>query len=162
MPVTEVVRDPDALTLTVTARFDAPIERVWQVWSDPRQLERWWGPPDFPATVTEHELVPGGAVAYFMTGPDGVRHGGWFGVRAVDAPRALEVETAFADADGTPLRHAGTATMRVTLSEVAGDGTQMVIATAWDSPEAMEQMLATGMEAGLAAAAGQIDALLEA
>ena len=39
---------------TITARFDASIERVWRIWSDPRQLERWWGPPSFPATVTEH------------------------------------------------------------------------------------------------------------
>jgi uncharacterized protein YndB with AHSA1/START domain len=52
MTVISVVEDADARTLTITARFDAPIGRVWQVWSDPRQLERWWGPPMYPATVT--------------------------------------------------------------------------------------------------------------
>jgi uncharacterized protein YndB with AHSA1/START domain len=41
VPVISVVKDADARTMTVTARFDAPIGRVWQVWSDPRQLERW-------------------------------------------------------------------------------------------------------------------------
>ena len=48
MPVISVVKDGEARTLTVTARFDAPIARVWQVWSDPRQLERWRGPPSIP------------------------------------------------------------------------------------------------------------------
>ena len=67
MPVISVVKDADARTMTITARFDAPIGRVWQVWSDPRQLERWWGPPRYPAKVTEHDLAPGGTVAYAVT-----------------------------------------------------------------------------------------------
>ena len=98
MPVISVVKDAEARTLTITARFDAPIDRVWQVWSDPRQLERWWGPPMYPATVTEHDLAPGGTVAYAMTGPEGERHGGWWRVRAADPPHKLEFESGVADA----------------------------------------------------------------
>ena len=52
MTVTAVHKDPDALTLTLTAEFEASPERVWQLWADPRQLERWWGPPTWPATFT--------------------------------------------------------------------------------------------------------------
>ena len=61
MTVTGVHEGPRALTMTVTAEFDAPVERVWQLWADPRQLERWWGPPTYPATVVEHDLAPGGS-----------------------------------------------------------------------------------------------------
>ena len=161
MPVISVVKDADARTLTTVARFDAPIGRVWQVWSDPRQLERWWGPPTYPATVTEHELAPGGTVAYAMTGPDGDRHGGWWRVRAVEPPHELEFEDGFADADGNALPDAPTAVIRVALSELPGGGTQMIITTTWASDEAMEQALATGLEAGMTAAVGQIDALLD-
>ena len=74
MSVTNVTKDPEALTMSITSRFDAPVERVWQVWADPRRLERWWGPPTYPATVTEHDLAVGGRVRYFMTGPEGDRH----------------------------------------------------------------------------------------
>ena len=161
MTVISVVKDADARTMTITARFDAPIDRVWQVWSDPRQLERWWGPPLYPATVTEHDLAPGGTVAYVMTGPEGDRHRGWWRVRAVDPPSKLEFENGFADADGSPTPDAPTSMVRVALSEPAGGGTQMEITTTWSSLEAMEQMLATGMEDGMADAVGQIDALLE-
>jgi hypothetical protein len=52
MTVMAVQKDPQNLTMTLTAEFDAPPMRVWQLWSDPRQLERWWGPPTYPATVT--------------------------------------------------------------------------------------------------------------
>jgi uncharacterized protein YndB with AHSA1/START domain len=160
MTVISVVKDADARTMTITARFDAPIGRVWQVWSDPRLLERWWGPPMYPATVTEHDLVPGGTVAYYMTGPEGERHGGWFRVRAVDPPHNLELDAGVADADGSPIPDTPTAVIRVALSELAGGGTQMDITTAWASDDGMEWMLATGTDVGMATAVGQIDELL--
>lgn len=58
MSVTSVAKDLDNLTLTLVADFDAPAERVWQLWDDPRKLERWWGPPTHPATVERHDLAP--------------------------------------------------------------------------------------------------------
>jgi uncharacterized protein YndB with AHSA1/START domain len=160
VPVISVVKDPEARTLTVTAHFDAPIDRVWQIWSDPRQLERWWGPPEYPATVLEHDLAPGATISYVLTGPDGERNRGWFRVRAADPPHMLELDVGFADADGNPIPDGHTAVIRVTLSQRAGDATQMTVTTTWASDEAMEQALAMGMQAGLTAGVGQIDALL--
>ena len=57
MTVTSVHKNPETMTMTITAEFDAPIGRVWQLWEDPRQLERWWGrrrirPPS--STTTSH------------------------------------------------------------------------------------------------------------
>src|SRR3712207_6090822 len=100
--VTGVTKDPETRTMTISARFDAPMARVWEVWSDPRQLERWWGPPTYPATVLEHDLTPGGMVAYAMTGPGGDRHRGWWRVRVVEPPRLLEFEDGLADEAGNP------------------------------------------------------------
>ncbi len=56
------------------------------MWADPRQLERWWGPPNFPATVVDHDLTAGGRVNYYMTGPDDVKLHGWFLITSVDPP----------------------------------------------------------------------------
>jgi uncharacterized protein YndB with AHSA1/START domain len=52
MTVTAVRKDPQALTMTLEAEFDASAERVWQLWADPRQLERWWGPPTYRAAAS--------------------------------------------------------------------------------------------------------------
>ena len=160
MTVIGVVKDAAARTMTITARFDAPIDRVWQVWNDPRQLERWWGPPAYPATVTEHDLVPGGTVGYAMAGPQGDRHRGVWRVRAVDPPHTLEFEDGFADADGNPRPDMPTTVIRLALSALPGGGTQMEITATWASDEAMAHFLATGTDAGLTAAVGQIDELL--
>src|SRR5881628_3327875 len=66
MTVIAVHKDPQALTMTIEAEFDASPERVWQLWADPRQLERWWGPPTCPATFTQHDLAPGSRTEYYM------------------------------------------------------------------------------------------------
>ena len=61
MTVTAVRKDPESRTLTLEAEFDASAERVWELWADPRQLERWWGPPTYPATVHPTICAPAAA-----------------------------------------------------------------------------------------------------
>jgi uncharacterized protein YndB with AHSA1/START domain len=160
MSVTSVDKDPETSTMTIVAEFDAPAARVWTVWDDPRRLERWWGPPTHPATVVDHDLTPGGRVTYLMTGPEGDKHRGWWRVLDVVAPHRLEFEDGFADDAGKPNADLPITTVRVTLSEQAGGGTRMEIASTFPSVEAMEQMIAMGMEEGMTAAMGQIDELL--
>jgi uncharacterized protein YndB with AHSA1/START domain len=159
MSVISVDKDFDSLTLTLVAEFDAPIERVWQLWADPRQLERWWGPPSHPATVERHDLTPGGDVAYFMTAPEGEKHRGWWRVTSVDPPKSLEFTDGFADRDGTPVAEMPTTTVQVQLSERDG-GTRMVLRSVFDSRDHMEQVVNMGAPEVLRESVGQMDALL--
>jgi uncharacterized protein YndB with AHSA1/START domain/pimeloyl-ACP methyl ester carboxylesterase len=160
MTVTAVRKDPQALTMRIDAEFDAPPERVWQLWSDPRQLERWWGPPTYPATFTSHDLAPGGRVEYHMTGPEGDQPHGYWDVVEVDPPRSLVFRDGFANEDGSPNTEFPNTTARVTIAELGGGRTRMSIQSQFPSTEAMEQVLALGMEEGLKQAVGQIDAIL--
>jgi uncharacterized protein YndB with AHSA1/START domain len=160
MTVTSVRKDPEALTMTITAELDATVERAWQLWADPRQLERWWGPPTYPATVVDHDLTTGGRVTYFMTGPDGDKAHGWWQVLAVEPPSRLELKDGFADDSGTPNAAMPTTTMVVTLTESDGGGTLMAVETQFPSVQAMEQLVSMGMEEGIAAALGQIPEIL--
>jgi uncharacterized protein YndB with AHSA1/START domain len=162
MTVTNVVKDRDARTMTITAEFDAPVARVWQLWDDPRQLERWWGPPTYPATFDQHDLRAGGSVSYAMTGPDGDTSRGWWRVLAVDAPHRLEFEDGFADDQGEPNPDMPVMVMRVELSGRGDDGTRMTIETSFPTEEAMDRILTMGMEEGMSAAMGQMDDVLAA
>jgi uncharacterized protein YndB with AHSA1/START domain len=159
MPVTDVKKDLDALTMTVTAEFDAGAERVWEMWSDPRQLERWWGPPSHPATFVDHEFEPGGRAAYFMTAPDGQKYHGWWRFEEVEPPARLRFEDGFADDEGKPNDEMPTTVATVTITE-AGGSTTMSIQSKFASREGMEQTIEMGMEQGVVEALGQIDGLL--
>jgi uncharacterized protein YndB with AHSA1/START domain len=158
--VTAVRKDPQTLTMTITAEFDASVERVWQLWADPRQLERWWGPPTYPATFTKHDLSPGSRVHYHMTGPEGDQPKGYWDVVEVDAPRRLVVRDGFAHDDGSPNDSLPQGTMSVRIEEAGEGRSRMTIESVFASTEAMEQVLAMGAEEGMKQAIGQIDAIL--
>ncbi len=160
MTVTAVRKDPAALTMTVDAEFDAPAERVWQLWADPRQLERWWGPPTYPATFTRHDLAPGSRVEYHMTGPEGDQPRGWWEITEVDPPRRLAFRDGFANDDGSTNTDIPSNTVLVTIEEAGGQRTRMTIESIFADTSTMELQLAMGMEEGLKGAVGQIDAIL--
>ncbi len=160
MTVIAVSKDPVDHTMTLDAEFDASPDRVWQLWADPRQLERWWGPPMYPATVTAHDLRPGGRVEYHMTGPSGDQPRGYWQVVEADPPHRLVFRDGFADADGRPNTDMPVNDTRVSIREVEPGRTRMSIESVFPDAAAMEQLLAMGMEQGLTEAVGQIDAIL--
>ena len=160
-PVVEVRKDPEALTMTVVAQFASPVARVWAAYADPRQLERFWGPPGWPATFVRHDFVVGGRSEYYMTGPNGDQPRGFFEFLAIDEPYAFEVLDGFLGADGSPAQGMPTMRMRFAFEPHDG-GTRMVTVTTFPSVEALEQLLGMGMEEGMRAAMGQIDSVLAA
>ena len=162
MTVTDVRKDPDALTLTIDAEFETSPERVWQLWADPRQLERWWGPPTYPATVDSHDLRPGGRVEYHMTGPEGDQPRAYWEIDEVEPPHRLLFRDGFANDDGTPNTDMPGTESRVAIEPIGDGRTRMSITALFPSVEAMEQLVAMGMEEGITEAVGQIDAIFAA
>jgi uncharacterized protein YndB with AHSA1/START domain len=159
--VSAVYKDGNSLTMTIIAEFDAPPERVWQLWANPRKLERWWGPPSYPATFSDFDFTPGGRVNYHMTGPTGDKPHGWWEILELDPPRSIAFLDGFANDDGEPNPDLPATTDRVTLEEVAEGRTVMTFVTSFEDAESMAKILAMGMEEGLREAVGQIDAILD-
>src|SRR4051812_13039732 len=151
MPITSTTKDLDGLTLTVVADYAATPERVWQLWADPRQLERWWGPPTWPATFQQHEVKVGGESHYFMTGPDGEKARGWWRFTALNEPQLLEFEDGFSDDSGAANPSMPTMRLRVDI-EPAGDVTRMTITTYFNNTQEMEQLVTMGMVEGMSGA----------
>jgi uncharacterized protein YndB with AHSA1/START domain len=135
---------------------------VWELWSDPRKLEQWWGPPGYPATVEKHDLSPGGEVTYLMTGPEGDTHHGVWRVTAVDPPASLEFTDAFADSGGAPLEESPVSVISVRLLQHEVGGTRMEIRMTFETREDMERIVETGTVEGLKQAVNQMDGLLAA
>jgi len=159
MSIVSSTPDPETLTFTVVAELAAPPARVWQVWSDPRQLERWWGPPTWPATFEEHDVVVGGLSRYYMTGPEGEKARGWWRFLVLDEPRGLEFEDGFSDASGEPDPAMPTIRAVVGLEGTAA-GTRMTVTSRFATVEQMDQLVRMGMVEGMNQAMAQIDALL--
>lgn len=160
MPVTDVTTDPEALTMTLTADFAAPVERLWEAFTEPRQLERFWGPPGYPATFTEFDLTAGGRARYHMTSPKGEQYHGVWEFLEIDGPRTFTALDSFADADGRVLAEMPTSRMVFTFTETAA-GSRLVNTTHFDSAEALEKVVAMGAVEGSTMAINQLDRVLE-
>jgi uncharacterized protein YndB with AHSA1/START domain len=151
MPITTVTSNADDLTLTVVGDYPVPVQRLWEAYADPRQLERFWGPETWPATFTRHDMSAGGRSEYYMTGPDGSRARGWWRFLAVAPGRQIEVEDGFAHEDGRP--NEAMPTMRMVFTfEPTASGSRMTGVTYFPSVEAMQQLVEMGMVEGLRSA----------
>jgi uncharacterized protein YndB with AHSA1/START domain len=161
MPITSVTSDADALTLTVVGDYPVPVERLWEAWADPRQLEKFWGPETWPATFTRHEMAVGGRSQYHMTGPDGQTSHGWWRFVEVQPGKSFEIEDGFADEHGSP--NDAMPTMRIAFTfEPTPTGSRFTSVTHFESIDDMERLVEMGMIEGLRSALGQLDAVLAA
>ncbi|MBB2992684.1 uncharacterized protein YndB with AHSA1/START domain [Mycolicibacterium iranicum] len=159
MPVTDVHHDLDNRTLTIIADFAAPVQRIWQVYADPRQLEKIWGPPEYPATVVDHDLRPGGRVTYFMTGPEGDKHAGYWDIKTVDEPTGFSFDDGFADLEFTPNPEMPVSANVFTFTEHDG-GTRATYVSTYATVEGLQQVLDMGVVEGASSAINQIDDLV--
>ena len=159
MPVIDVTKNLDDRSITITAEFAAPVERVWQIYADPRQLEKVWGPPEYPATFVDHNLAPGGRVTYYMTGPDAEKYAGYWLVDSVDKPSSFSFRDGFADEnftpiDSLPLSHS-------TYSFADNDGrTVATYVSTYETVEGLQKVLDMGMAEGATQSLNQIDQFL--
>lgn len=159
MPITSISSAPETLTLTVVGDYSVPVERLWEAWSDPRQLERFWGPETWPATFEHHDMTPGGRSQYYMTGPDAQVSRGWWRFVSIDEGRSFELEDGFADDEGNPNEAMPTTGMTVTF-ESTDEGSRFTIVSTFVNLEHMEQLLEMGMAEGLKSALGKLDGVL--
>lgn len=159
MTVISTNPDREKLEMTVVAEFEAPVDRVWQVWEDPRKLEKWWGPPGWPASFTTFEFTEGGKAEYHMTGPEGEKAPGYWRFEAIEQNRRIRFLDGFATEEGSPNEQMPNMVMEMTLDEADGK-TKMTTVTKFNSLEDLEQLLEMGMDEGMTEAMGQIDALL--
>jgi uncharacterized protein YndB with AHSA1/START domain len=159
MPVTTVKSDAKALTLTVVGDYPVPVERLWEAWTDPRQLEKFWGPETWPATFTRHDMAVGGESHYYMTGPDGSTSRGWWHFINVEPGRLFEIEDGFSREDGSPNDEMPSMRMVFTFERTV-TGSRFTSVTRFPNVQAMEQLVKMGMMEGLKSALGQMDGVL--
>jgi uncharacterized protein YndB with AHSA1/START domain len=146
--------------MTLTAEFAAPVERLWRAFTEPRQLERFWGPPGYPATFTEFDLSAGGRARYHMTSPKGEEYHGVWEFLEIDGPRTFSALDSFANERGEVLAEMPTSRMVFTFEQTP-TGSRLVNTTHFDSAQALEQVVAMGAVEGSTMAINQLDRVLE-
>ena len=118
--------------IRIIREYDAPVEAVWDAWTDPEQVAQWWGPRGFTITTHSKDLRPGGHWSYTMHGPDGVDYPNTTQYFEVEKHAKLVYDHGASD-DRPPM-------FRVTvLFSEANGKTRMEMTMALPTPEAAEE-----------------------
>jgi len=146
--------------LTMTRQFNAPREKVFRAHSSCEHLKNWWGPREWPLTYCKIDFRPGGQYHYCMTGPDGTEAWGLSVYKEIKAPELIVYEDAFSDKDGNRNTSLPTTTVRTEFTEENGKTIIRSVAN-YASPEALQQVIDMGMEAGMAETLDRLEEYVE-
>jgi len=147
---------PSDREIAMTRVFDAPRSLVFDAWTKPELLRRWFGPPGWSLPVCEIDLKVGGAYRFVMRGPDGAEMG-MRGVYREIVPSERLVATESFDESWYP----GEALDTTVLVEQGGK-TTVTTTVLYESREARDAVLKSPMEHGLAASYDRLAELLAA
>lgn len=96
---------------TLTRTFDAPIEKLWDAWTDENQLKIWFGPKACPISYSKQDFSIGGTYHYGLDIPGGSKMWGRWTFREITKPSRLKWDHNFSDETGTQItRHPFSAT----------------------------------------------------
>jgi uncharacterized protein YndB with AHSA1/START domain len=122
--------------IVISRVFDAPLEMVWDAWTDPNQVVKWWGPRGFTTTIHEMDVRPGGVWHHTMHGPDGANYPGKSVFAEVIKHKRIDLTHSGGKEGGPSANFHSTWTF-----EVEGDQTKVTIRMVFDSTQARDMVI---------------------
>ena len=136
-------------SLTIRRTFDAPRERVWEAWTDPAQIDAWWGPDGFTTTTDEMDVRPGGVWRFVMVGPGGEEFQNLVVYEEVEEPERLAYTHGSPD-EPEQFR------VTVTFDELAIDETELTMEMRFPSAAELDEAVEFGAIEGAQQTLGKL------
>ena len=127
-------RDPRAIIATRV--YDAPRELVFDVWSDPKHLSKWWGPNGFSTTTSSFDLRVGGVWRFVMHGPDGRDYENRITYDEIVRPERILYHHGGGD-DVEPVQFR----TRVTFEDISGNRTRLTLHAVFPSEAERDRVI---------------------
>lgn len=127
--------------IQISRIYDAPVKAVWEAWTDPVQVAKWWGPRGFSITTHSKDLRVGGTWVYTMHGPDGTDYPNITTYYTVDKYSQLEYDHGANENQPALFR------VKVLFAEAKGK-TKMDMTMTLASPEAAQEIFKFIRQAG--------------
>ncbi len=153
-------KDVASKRINVTRDFDAPVEKVWSAWTEPKLLDEWWAPRPWKAVTQSMDFRKDGTWFYYMQGPEGERHYCRIDYKSITPKTGYEGNDAFCDENGNINNEFPGMHWKVQFTP-AGSATKTEIEITFKSVTDMEKIIEMGFEEGFAAAHKNLDELLE-
>jgi len=156
---TQVTKDLANKKVLVIREFDAPLDQVWEAWTQSELLDLWWAPKPWKAETKSMDFREGGTWLYCMVGPDGP--GSWCRAdfQTIIPHKSFTGLDAFCDESGNLNKDFPVMHWQVDFSKT-GAGTKVRVEITYSSVADLEKILELGFEEGFTSALGNLDELL--
>lgn len=151
----DLIAKPAHQEVILRREIDAPVDRVFDAFTDPERIAQWWGPSPYKTTVERMEVRAGGRWRFVQELPDGTAQA-FHGVYH-DAVRPQWVVSTF-EYEGDP----GRVRMETTTFNDRGNKTLLVQRTVFQSPEDRDAMMEQGLEEGARESLERLARIVEA
>jgi uncharacterized protein YndB with AHSA1/START domain len=160
---------PSGFEFVIRREFAAPLDRVWQAWTDPERMAQWWGPKGFSCRIVKLDLRPGGICHYRLTSPEGQIMWGKLVYREIVPQERLVFIVSFSDRHETITTHPLSPDWprqihsTVSFSEKAGKTTITVRWVPYEATDPERKIFEDGkdsMQAGWTGTLDQLEAYL--
>jgi len=150
--------DKENKKIKVEREFAAPVEKVWEAWTDKNLLDRWWAPKPWQTKTKTRDFREGGSWLYAMVGPDSTAHWCRADYRSVQKLKGFSLQDAFCDENGKINTDFPSTKWDVSFSP-NGETTMVHIELSYDSAEDLEKILALGFKEGFTMALENLDGI---
>ena len=151
--------DKENKKIVVVREFEAPIEQVWKVWTEPTLLDQWWAPKPWKANTRSMDFREGGFWLYYMQGPDGTKQFCRVDYKSIIPNKSIIGLDAFCDENGKVSIEFPNMRWKILFSK-AGTGTKVDVEITFTSVADLEKIIEMGFKEGFAAAHVNLDELL--
>lgn len=130
--------------IRITREFDAPRELIFDAWTEPDKIGRWWGPNGFTTTTREMSFKIGGNWIFTMHGPDGTDFSNRIAYTEIKRPEILKYDHyGHKNGEGDPPHFQATVTF-----EESGEKTKLTMRMLFPTTEARDQSVEFGAVEG--------------
>lgn len=157
---TRIIKNPDENSILVSRVFDAPIEKVWQAFTDSKILDQWWGPSPWKAETKKMNFTTGGYWLYAMVGPDNEKHWSRMNYLEINPYNSIEVEDAFSDENGKLNRDLPVGRGKISFTR-ARDGVKVDFKSIYPTKDDLDKLVEMGFEQGISQCYDQLDSMLK-
>lgn len=157
---TQITKDAQERSILVSRVFDAPIEKVWQAYTESELLDQWWGPSPWKAETKSMNFKEGGYWLYAMVGPENEKQWSRMNYQKITPYKSIDIEDAFSDENGDLNRDMPIGKGKITFTQTTG-GVKVDFKSIYPSEADLDKLVEMGFEQGISVCYDQLDNLLK-
>lgn len=147
--------------IRVEREFNAPVELVWESWTNPQILDLWWAPRPWKTNTVSMDFVPGGRWLYYMSGPQGEKHYSFADYENIIPYDMYTAKDGFCDAEGNINDQMPQTHWEVVFENLEGT-TNVNVTMNFQTLEALETIITMGFKEGFLSAMENLDEFISA